>query len=52
MEAAAAEALTESDAPEAPIEAMPSEATTEAVAEAPVEVLATANRWKLPPRTN
>ncbi len=41
MGAAASAALTESDAPEAPIEAMPSEAPTEAVAEAPVEVLAT-----------
>ncbi|SPK71541.1 protein of unknown function [Cupriavidus taiwanensis] len=40
-EAAASEALTESDAPVAPIEAMSSDATAEAVAEAPVEVLAT-----------
>ncbi|SOY77701.1 Histone-like nucleoid-structuring protein H-NS [Cupriavidus taiwanensis] len=40
-EAAASAALTELDAPEAPIDAMPSAATTEAVAEAPVEVLAT-----------
>lgn len=50
MEATDSETLTESDAPEAPIEAMPSEATTEGVAEAPVEVLATDEVTKTSPR--